>query len=186
MAFDGKSHFIIEGVIVVKSCTWSIVDVSSDFNHFDLSGGIFRCNEMLINPFTGNGVKLFVCEEGGIFDCYNLQAIGTYSPGNAVIDLNTGTSLFRDSIFKNDTVHSLGVVFKNSGNSNLTLIDCSFIGGSEGIIHLYNANITIISCLFKDCSSGMKGGGIVIVVFVCLYIILLLKGPAGSRVLGWV
>jgi hypothetical protein len=84
----------------ITNCEWSFTGGSS-YVHLNISGGKFNCLNMIINPFSISGLRLFVCNSGNsiLENCVELQILGASSTGNTLIQLNTGTSTFKDSVF---------------------------------------------------------------------------------------
>jgi hypothetical protein len=102
MLFGLLSRFIILGIMNVTSCEWSLEDLLL-YSHFNISGGVsrFKCSSMIIHPFNGNGLRLFVCNsENSILDnCIGLEIHGVSSSDYSLIELNTGISTFKNSVF---------------------------------------------------------------------------------------
>jgi stress response protein SCP2 len=54
--FSDKSKFLITGTLSILNCHWSLIgsnDVENS-NHFDIDGGLFRCNKMIMNGNNKN------------------------------------------------------------------------------------------------------------------------------------
>jgi hypothetical protein len=77
LTFKGNSLFTISGKICILDCVWNLSerneDDESEFVHFQLNGGIFICNNMVVLPlnvtvlqfmsYTGNNSNSINCEK---------------------------------------------------------------------------------------------------------------------------
>jgi hypothetical protein len=105
--FNGEAQFVISGNLLIEDCVWDINNVTnSDINpQFFPDGGLFTCNNMIINSFIKTNLKLLKC--------------------NTTSKINLQHLIFKDIIINKEYQHFNLIGETNIGNS-VFFIDYNF------------------------------------------------------------
>jgi hypothetical protein len=97
--FPDEGKFLIEGTLNIFNCIWSITGNSSFNNkiHFEIDGGKFECNNLIINPFNKPSFQLIgynSTNTTGSINCIKLEILEAITTGDHIIHLeNINTNL---------------------------------------------------------------------------------------------
>jgi hypothetical protein len=52
-----SSYFVIFGEISISDCEWNLQEIIDDGTHFQLNGGIFKCNNLVVSSYNKSTLK---------------------------------------------------------------------------------------------------------------------------------
>jgi hypothetical protein len=99
----------VSGTFEIFKCEWNLADINEDLVHFELAGGRFYCNDVVINQFNKSWLKFLNCtENNSLIECINVR----YK--NCVTDLtNTHFNLYCVASFTDSVYFILFLFFFN-------------------------------------------------------------------------